>query len=158
MAVKVFYPPEIITGSADVSVFLAGTIDMGDSYNWQEEVIDYIKGEYEQDGRTIYVYNPRRKDWDSSWRPSLDDPEFYQQVRWELDCMDKSTFVVFNFLENSKSPVTMLELGHIGGTGKAMVCCPKEFYRSGNVHIYCNRENIPLYLDLESLLNDLLYV
>ena len=39
------------------TVFLAGTIDNGDSTNWQEELIDMCQY------KNIVFFNPRRKDW-----------------------------------------------------------------------------------------------
>ena len=39
------------------TVFLAGTIDNGDSTNWQEELIDMCQY------KDIIFFNPRRKEW-----------------------------------------------------------------------------------------------
>ena len=48
----------------------------------------------------------------------------------------------------------MLELGlHVKDC--IYVCCPDEFYRSGNIHIICERYNIPLFKDLNELLNNI---
>jgi len=53
------------------------------------------------------------------------------------------------FDSNTKSPITLLELGlftkvdkHLGTTQKVVVCCPEGFYRKGNVDIVCERYNI----------------
>jgi len=73
-----------------------------------------------------------------------------------LDALEKATFIVFNFLPESRSPITLHELGLFARSGKCWVCCPKEFWRSGNVEITCNRFNIPLYRNMEELLNELL--
>jgi hypothetical protein len=40
-------------------------------------------------------------------------------------------------------------------TGKMLVCCPKEFWRKGNVDIICEEYDIPLFEDLDSLLSRL---
>jgi hypothetical protein len=139
---QVFYPPLVAhTSAAMSSVFLAGTIDMGDSVDWQAETCEAL------DHLPIEIYNPRRKDWDSSWEQSIENIYFREQVQWELDHLEAADFVIFNFLEDSKSPVTMLELG-IAAEIKArntLVCCPKEFWRSGNVEIVCQRYRIALF-------------
>lgn len=133
-------------------VFLAGTIDMGNSENWQEKVIQKLKEKGKGMFSTPYhIYNPRRDDWDESWVQTFDNPQFFQQVTWELDAMEKADYIIMNFLPDSKSPITLLELGLMAKSGKLHVVCPDEFYRSGNVHIVCNKYNIPLYKTLEEL-------
>lgn len=39
---------------------------------------------------------------------------------------------------------------------KFFVCCPPEFYRSGNVQVVCARYGIPLYEDYDKMTEDLL--
>jgi hypothetical protein len=56
-----------------------------------------------------------------------------------------------NFLPNSQSPITLLELGLKADSGKLMVICPDEFWRSGNVQIVCNKFNIPLFKSIEEI-------
>lgn len=130
-------------------IFLAGTIDMGDSENWQESVEYYFK-----DNNDIIIFNPRRDDWDSTWIQRIDNPHFKQQVIWENEYMNECDIIIFNFLPGSKSPVTMLELGlHI--KDNIVVCCPDDFYRSGNIHIICELYNIPLFKNMEELLNNI---
>lgn len=136
--------------SDKTKVFLAGTIDMGNSENWQAKFIDNFCNY-----SNIDFYNPRRDDWDCTWNQSLDDINFVNQVNWELNSMDYANIIIFNFLPNSKSPVTMLELGLHASSGKCFVCCPKEFYRSGNVHIICDRFDIPLFENIEDLIINL---
>lgn len=140
-------PPQLaITSSYKPSVFLAGTIDMGASENWQKWIGNILNEHY-------VVFNPRRDDWDSSWEQTFENPNFYQQVNWELNAINKADFVIFNFLATSKSPITFLELGICAEAKKKIfVCCPKEFYRSGNVQIICDRYNIPIFERLAELL------
>ena len=57
-----------------------------------------------------------------------------------------------NLLPDSKSPISLLELGLFAKSGKLLVCCPKEFYRSGNIQIVCDKYNIPLFEDIMELL------
>ena len=99
------------------------------------------------------IYNPRRASWDNSWVHGFENPQFYQQVNWELNALEKADFIILNLLPNSKSPISLLELGLFAKSGKLLVCCPKEFYRSGNIQIVCDKYNIPLFTDIDELLN-----
>lgn len=142
---QVFKAPALISkkDKTRLSIFLAGTIDMGNSNNWQNTIIEELSG------FNVDIYSPRREDWDSSWKQTFDDPQFFQQVSWELDAMEKADIILMNFLPDSQSPITLLELGLMADSGKLMVICPDEFWRSGNVHIVCNKYNIPLFKSIE---------
>ena len=153
---EVFTPPNKITVSDNrliKKVFLAGTIDMGNSENWQEKFIQKLEEQCNKCffGKSYHIYNPRREDWDNSWEQTFENPQFFQQVNWELDAMEKADYIVMNFLPDSKSPITLLELGLFAKSGKLFVICPDEFYRSGNVQIVCNKYNIPLYKSIDEL-------
>ena len=143
---KVFSPPKMIDTKNEISIFLAGTIDMGESENWQGDFIATFKSKKE-----VVFLNPRRASWDNSWEQNFESPYFYQQVNWELNALEKSTYIVLNLLPQSKSPISLLELGLFAKSGKLWVCCPDNFYRSGNVQIVCDKYNIPLYKDIETL-------
>ncbi len=152
-----FTPPNKITVTDNnliKKVFLAGTIDMGNSENWQEKLINKLKEQTKGVlfAKSYHIYNPRRTDWDASWVQTFENPQFFQQVTWELDAMEKADYIVMNFLPDSKSPITLLELGLFAESGKLFVICPDEFYRSGNVQIVCNKYNIPLYKSIEELM------
>ena len=56
------------------SIFLAGTIDMGNSIDWQTETIKRLAD------RDVNVFNPRRDGWDSSWVQREDNEQFRSQV------------------------------------------------------------------------------
>ena len=153
---EVFTPPNQITIADNrliKKVFLAGTIDMGNSENWQEKLINKLKEQTKGAlfAKSYHIYNPRRTDWDSSWVQTFENPQFFQQVTWELDAMEKADYIIMNFLPDSKSPITLLELGLFAESGKLFVICPDEYYRSGNVQIVCNKYNIPLYKSIEEL-------
>ena len=154
---KVFTAPEQIPISNNIKIFLGGTIEMGDSFNWQNQFIDNIKKGMQglRYPSNIHILNPRRVNWDSSWEQSFQAPEFFQQVSWEMDAMDKADIIVMNFLPESQSPISLLELGMYANSGKLRVCCPDEFYRSGNVQMVCNKFNIPLYKSMSELLSNL---
>ncbi len=142
-----FKPPQQIQNRYKKSIFLAGTIDMGNSEDWQFKVKDFFLT------KDVDIYNPRRASWDNSWVQEFENPQFYQQVNWELNALEKADFIILNLLPNSKSPISLLELGLFAKSGKLLVCCPKEFYRSGNIQIVCDKYNIPLFTDIDELLN-----
>lgn len=125
-----------------LSVFLAGTIDMGNSVNWQAEAAYKLTDQFN-------VFNPRRKDWNSSWQQKITNPQFKEQVDWELDGLDQADYILMYFLPGSQSPITLLELGLYAETGKLHVVCPEGFHRKGNVDIVCDRFGIPLYTNLD---------
>jgi hypothetical protein len=118
------------------SIFLAGSIEMGLAEDWQTKI------ENELSGHDITIYNPRRDSWDSSWVQSIHNEQFREQVEWELDHLDKSDVIVMYFDENTKSPISLLELGLYASSGKMIVYCPEGFWRKGNVDIVAKRYDI----------------
>jgi len=134
-------PEKVPNDNTRIRVFLAGTIDNGESKNWQRELVDYLLEKFPF--ANIDVLNPRRPDWDSTWENSASNPKFRQQVEWELDMLESSDVVVMVFWENSKSPISLLELG-LFEHKHVLVFCPHEFYRKGNIDIVCKRKGIPV--------------
>lgn len=132
------------------SVFLAGSIEMGVAEPWQEAIERALAG-YD-----IVIFNPRRDDWDASWVQNRDNPQFHEQVRWELDALEKASVIVFCFDPATKSPVSLLELGLFARTGKAIVHCPAGFWRKGNVDIVCEKYGVPQVNTREELVRQVL--
>lgn len=131
----------------ETTIFLAGSIEMNKATMWQDEVIKFFK-----DYPSPVFYNPRRNDWDSSWKQSTDCPEFVEQVEWELNALDKAQ-IIFMYLEpGTLSPISLLELGLFCDSGKLIVCCPEDFWRKGNVDITCNIYKVPCYDTFEEAL------
>lgn len=139
------------------SFFLAGTIDMGNSENWQANVIQTIKDMLKTEeldnasqNITIHIYNPRRAEgFDES---NKEDKEY--QINWELEHLEKCNLIIMNLLDNSKSPISLLELGLFSKSNKLNVICSPNFYRYDNVRITCKRYNIPLFNNLKDMFND----
>ena len=149
MNLSICYPPHPIETS-DFSIFLAGTIDMGYSRNWQHEVIAYLNKQ--AINRKLIIFNPRRKDWDNSWVQDMDNPDFNQQVNWELDALETADLIILYLEKDSKSPISLLELGLFADTKKVVVCCEKGFWRKGNVDIVCQRKGITIFENIEDML------
>lgn len=127
-------------------IFLAGSIEMGSAEDWQATV------QRKLDSFNVDVYNPRRDDWDSTWTQSIDNPNFRTQVEWELDALESADVILMYFDPNTKSPISLLELGLYAASGKLIVVCPSGFWRKGNVDVVCNRYNIHQYDTLDTAL------
>ena len=132
-----------------MSIFLAGSIEMGLAENWQSKIETRFK-DYD-----AVFFNPRRDDWDSSWEQDENNPEFNYQVNWELDHLERSDIIFMYFDPNTKSPITLMELGAYGGKDM-IVCCPPGFYRRGNVKIFCSRNDIPFFNNIEDAIGSLM--
>lgn len=131
-------------------VFFAGSIEMGKAEDWQTKLKNLLVD-------TDYVIlNPRRDDWDSSWVQSIENAQFKEQVTWELDHIELADVVLFYFDPNTKSPITLMELGYVlGGLAACdkcvLVCCPEGFWRKGNVDIMCQRADLHVYTKIEEI-------
>ena len=152
---NIIKPPAKFEGVGSYTIFLAGTIDMGEALDWQKMVQDKLA----QFGDWLTILNPRRDDWDSSWEQSIDEPQFKQQVLWELDGQKAADLIIFCFAineeeaEKAKAPITLLELGMFHNK-QAVICCPQGFYRKGNVDIVAERFGIPIYENFDEMLED----
>ena len=137
-------PPEDPT-YRKYSVFTAGSIEMGKAVQWQKHMATLLST------LPITVNNPRRGHWDPNVTKEAKDESFRRQVEWELSALEKADVICFFFDINTKSPVTMLELGLWPSSKKIVVCCDKRFWRAGNIHIVCERYNIPFVEKFEDL-------
>lgn len=120
------------------TIFLAGSIEMGTAPNWQADLITAVGS------RELTILDPRRAEWDASWRQSIDEPMFREQVEWELDGLERADLIAMWFAPETKAPITLLELGLHARSGKLIVGCPDGFWRKGNIEVVCARFAIPL--------------
>lgn len=138
-------PEEVVNKEANKintkSVFLAGTIDNGNSLNWQDKTIIELINLGVKD---LEVYNPRREHWNPN--PSKEDMEY--QIKWEQDHLDKADVIAMVLLDDSKSPISLLEIGLYAKTGKLIVFCTPNFYRWDNVRLTCEKYHIELVQDI----------
>lgn len=115
-------------------VFLAGSIEMGRAAPWQAELVAALAAEPD-----LVLLNPRREDWDSSWRQSIDDPRFREQVEWELAGLEAADVVVMALLPDTQAPISLLELGLFVREKPLVVYCPEGYWRRGNVDVVLAR-------------------
>ncbi len=143
---EVIKPPEKAK-SKNKSIFLAGTIDNGESVDWQNQVQQKLEK------FNVTVYNPRRESWDSTWVQSITNPEFKQQVNWELEQLEKADAILMHFVPGSKSPVTLLELGLFVKDEKLVISCQDGYWRKGNIEVVTNKFGRALYGSLDQAIN-----
>lgn len=149
----IFKPPHNIAHRNTMmrTVFLAGSIEMGKAEDWQTHLANFF------DDNGWNVFNPRRDDWDSSWVQDFENPQFYQQVNWELNALSQSDLIIMYFAPGTQSPISLLEMGLYADSGKLHIVCPDGFWRKGNVEIVSNYYNIPFSNTIEELLEKLGY-
>lgn len=135
-------------------VFLAGTIDEGNSNDWQKDAIKKLRSRFIKRGIDACIMNPRRERF-IAHDQTIRDPHLYRQVKWELTAMDRATHIIINILPDSKSPITLLEFGLHAKEGKVMIVCPDEFYRKGNVDIVCEHYGVLQYPSIDELIANL---
>jgi len=141
---QVYKPPVRWTAASDATfVFLAGSIEMGVATDWQSALTARLPS-------GVVVLNPRRDAWDASWRQSIDEPRFREQVAWELDGLERADVIAMWFAAETRAPVTLLELGLHARGGKLVVGCPDGYWRKGNVEMVCARVGISLSGDWEA--------
>jgi len=144
---RVIKPPAPLEHDPRVpSVFLAGSIEMGQAEDWQSAL---EKALHDLD---VVILNPRRDEWDSSWVQTITNAQFRGQVEWELAAQEMASVIAMYFAPATKAPVTLLELGLAARGGKAVVCCPDGFWRKWNVEVVCARYGLSLVATLGELI------
>ncbi len=141
---KIIQPPAPL--EEGFSIFLAGSIEMGTAEDWQARIIARLSA-YD-----VLIFNPRRSAWDPTWAQTPDNPPFREQVEWELAALERANLIVMYLDPATKSPISLLELGLFGRGGKMVVCCPRGFWRKGNVDIVCARYGIAQVDSLEEVI------
>ena len=120
---------------------------MGNSEDWQAKVSKELKNE------KVILLNPRRDDWNTAWKPVKEEPEFRKQVEWELNALEKADYIIMFFGKDSKSPISLLEMGLYAKSGKLLVICPDGFWRKGNVDITAEKYGVKQFDSIENVLD-----
>ncbi len=147
---KVIKPPKKLElyGKSEIvgkSIFLAGSIERGKAVDWQTEFTNSLAD------MDVTVLNPRRDDWDSSWEQKITNPQFKEQVTWELLALEKADVIVMYFDPKTMSPISLLEFGMYARSGKLLVCCPEGFWRKGNVDVVCDMAHTKQFNTLQEM-------
>ncbi len=131
-------------------MFLAGSIEQGAATDWQRELVRELAA---RERAPLVALNPRRPDWDASWRQSIDEPRFREQVEWELAGLERADVIAMWLEPATRAPISLLELGLFARSGKLVVACPDGYWRKGNVEIVCARFAIPRCADWPSFVD-----
>jgi hypothetical protein len=140
-------PAPIPAGDSRLKVFLAGSIEMGKTGDWQAQVQQALAD------ADVLLLNPRRADWDPAWKPQADDRNFRTQVQWELAALEQADLVLMYFAPGTQSPITLLEFGLYARSGKLLVAAPEGYWRKGNLDITGDRYGVPRYETLDALVD-----
>lgn len=153
MAIEIKAPSDFSHVNPYRTVFLGGVIDQGTSPDWQKAIVEAL-----EPCKDLFILNPRRDAWDSTWDQSTDNPQFVEQVNWELDAQENSELIIYVFApdeesaKTAKAPITLLELGLFIQDADVLVVCPKSYYRKGNVDIVCRRHGAQVFGNLDELI------
>ncbi len=147
---KIYKAPEEIPLQIDLkTIFLAGSIEMDKAVDWQKKCEELLQDQF-------VVFNPRRNEWDSSWSQTIENPNFKEQVNWELNALEKADIIIMFFAENTMSPISLLEFGLYAQTNKMKVVVEENFWRKGNIDIVCERYSVEQFKTLDELIQNLL--
>lgn len=124
------FTPETKVNETDAewkySVFLAGTIEMGNSIDWQAKAIRRLRD------LPINIYNPRRI-------VAPDENLITEQINWELDSIAKCEFIFMHLAKDTISPISLYELGMLqcrdGNSKSIVVACDPQYTRKTNVKV-----------------------
>jgi len=156
--------------SKAIKVFIAGSIELGKARDWQTEFIEKLNKERSLKKVDVVLFNPRRRDWNDSWREDINNPQFREQVEWELEAQKIANIIPMHFEPKALAPITLMEFGlniqlrcvamQVDGwnfiprlPSRLVVHCPKGFWKKGNVDIICARYNIKQVETLSDLID-----
>lgn len=122
-------------------IFLAGSMAKEPEVNWRQTVIDNLEENY-------HFLDPT-----NSNHNSLSDAEMHEHVMWEFEGMRIADYILINFISDSLSPISLVELGLHTATDKLIVVCPKEFYKWSYIETLCKEHNTPIFNRLEEVIN-----
>jgi hypothetical protein len=129
-------------------LFLAGTIENNNAPLWQKQVIEILNNELVNE--SLLILNPRRDVWTASLEQTVENLELKKQIEWELYGLELADIIYMHFEKDSKSPISLLELGLFAKSKKILLNCPDGFYRKANVDIICEQYNIENIKDYDA--------
>jgi hypothetical protein len=143
-------PQQYDLNEHESSVFLAGTIEMNKATRWQAKMVK------ELEDLDVAILNPRRDDWNSGWVQRESDPNFAEQVTWEMDGLDAVDVIALYFEAGTLSPICLMEMGIYAyhSPEKLVVCCPEGYWRVGNVEVLAHRKEVKLVDTYEEMVSE----
>ncbi len=122
-------------------LFLAGSIDLELPGDWRKSVTEKLSLKFN-------FFNPTTIN-----HKSLTEKEWETHIEWELKAMERSDVILMKFLEEAKSPISLVELGLNTLNKKLVVVCPEKFYKRQYIASLCKYYSTPIFNDLESAVN-----
>ncbi|KAH6886283.1 hypothetical protein B0T10DRAFT_490939 [Thelonectria olida] len=119
------------------SIFLAGTTTATGEADWREALSKALADQ------PVTIFNPKRDDWDSSWREDSSDERWAEQIQWELDMQHQANIVVVLFHGVTAAPVSLAEMGMASQTGKLIACALDGYSKRGYVEAVCWKYKAP---------------
>lgn len=116
-------PSDLAPNPDEITIFLAGSIEMGKAKPWHDAVASQIARRTNQ---PIAFYNPRRVE---DFTPDMED----EQILWEQERLESCDYIFMHIQGDTKSPISLLEFGEFIRTGKLFIDVPKDFYRYKNI-------------------------
>lgn len=113
-------------------VYLAGAIDMGHAIDWQSTAIAGLA-----DVSDLVVLNPRRAKFDDDTRD--------EQIRWELDALERADVILVWFPSDARAPIALLETGLYMSSGKLILGAGPRYWRRRNLELTADKYNVPVY-------------
>ncbi len=74
-------------------------------------------------------------------------------MEWELNALENADYIIMFFGKDSKSPISLLEMGLYAKSGKLLVICPDGFWRKGNVDITAEKYGVKQFDSIENVLD-----
>lgn len=122
-------------------LFLAGTMASGEVGNWRSEVILGL-------GNRFNYLDPTNKNHNK-----LKATQMQNHIGWELEALKRADKIILNFLPESLSPISLVELCIYVASNKLIVLCPKGFYKNRYINILCKKYNTPYFDKLSDSLD-----
>ncbi len=138
-----------------MKVALFGSIEMGRAVDWQEQLTVMLSSV----GSNTVLLNPRCEQWNSDWAQSIKNPDFKNQVNWELTAGEIADLVIVFFQPDTKAPISFGELcmAAVRKPQDTIVCCPEGYWRKGNVDVVCERYKIEQVVSLQQMADAILH-
>lgn len=138
---QVVFAPKRDYYLGNMTVFLAGAIDMGKAVNWQAWIIESLT-----DVKDMTIYNPRRLE---EFTPDMMD----EQINWELDLLNAVDCIFMWFPKDALAPIALFESGLFWNSKKMIVGAEQGFYRRRNLELTANYYHVNLYGNLDEMVS-----
>lgn len=134
-------PEKVELSKNDVSIFLAGSIELGKSENWRETFYKEFN-----DYSDAILLDPVIDNWNKLQNPA-------EQINWEQDMLEVSDVIAMYINPNTKSPISLMEFGQFIKSKKLIICCPEGFWKREYLEVMCERNDITLFDNFPDFIN-----